>query len=95
MDEKTGKALLKLVKLSGATEATVCENSEPKFKNCSDENRNHIWNDGHYIWRCKNCEVTYAEGCAPWEDTGDFYEDDYEPLICPDCLRTEDWCECE
>lgn len=71
INEKTGKALLEMVKLTGATQANVCESSEPILKYC--DNDSHAWKEDYYGWKCKNCDAFYADGCAPWE-----YDEDAE-----------------
>lgn len=37
---------------------------------CADSK--HQWKEEYYGWRCVNCQLFYAFGCAPWE----FAEDD-------------------
>lgn len=71
-----------------------------KVESC--DSFNHEWKEEYYGYRCVRCDMFYAFGQAPWEesddddyddDFGDDESSDYSPA-CPDCWHKEEYCEC-
>lgn len=37
---------------------------------------NHVFKEEYYGYKCKNCDLFFAYGCAPWEDDGEYALED-------------------